>query len=62
MAEAAKLPPVPLSRIWALQKHDWPLILAGAIGALGGGTIQPIFSLLYAGIITTSVPPHTHSF
>lgn len=57
MAEAAELPPVPLSRIWALQKQDWPLILAGAIGALGGGTIQPIFSLLYAGIITTYFDP-----
>mmetsp|Transcript_3860 Transcript_3860/g.8500 ORF Transcript_3860/g.8500 Transcript_3860/m.8500 type:complete len:1014 (+) Transcript_3860:3-3044(+) len=61
LEEAKELPPVPMSRIWALQKDEWLLLTMGCIGALGGGTIQPIFSLVYAGIITTYFMPDDKS-
>ena len=50
-----------MSRIWALQKDEWLLLTLGCIGAIGGGTIQPIFSLVYAGIIATYFMPDDKS-
>ena len=52
---------MPMSRIWALQKDEWVLLTLGCIGAIGGGTIQPIFSLVYAGIIATYFMPDDKS-
>ena len=57
MAEAKELPPVPLRRIWDLQKQDWPWFIAGLIGSCGAGASRPIFSIIYSGIITAYFSP-----
>ena len=58
MAEAKELPPVPLRRIWDLQKQDWPWFIAGLIGSCGAGASRPIFSIIYSGIITAYFSPN----
>jgi len=57
MEEAKSLPKVPLSKIWADQKEELPYIILGVITAMGGGTIQPIFAVIYSGIIAVFFLP-----
>lgn len=58
MEEAKSLPKVPLSKIWADQKEELPFIIVGVLTAMGGGTIQPIFAVIYSGIIAVFFLPN----
>jgi hypothetical protein len=57
LEEARELPPVPLKRIWGLQRHDWPWFAAGLAGSCGAGASRPIFAIIYSGIITAYFSP-----
>eukprot|EP00283_Hemiselmis_rufescens_P008388 CAMPEP_0173430262 /NCGR_PEP_ID=MMETSP1357-20121228/8738_1 /TAXON_ID=77926 /ORGANISM="Hemiselmis rufescens, Strain PCC563" /LENGTH=1416 /DNA_ID=CAMNT_0014394567 /DNA_START=104 /DNA_END=4354 /DNA_ORIENTATION=+ len=57
MEEAKQLPKVPLSRIWASQQKEWPLLFVGFVASLASGVIQPIFALIYSGIVAFLFDP-----
>lgn len=52
-------PPVPAGRVWALQAPDWPWMVAGLLGSCASGVMQPIFSIVYSGMITIFYQPNT---
>lgn len=43
--------PAPLKRIMELNKTEWPFILWGTIGSAINGAIQPIFAILFSGLL-----------
>ncbi|MGH0124870.1 UNVERIFIED_CONTAM: hypothetical protein FKN15_017160 [Acipenser sinensis] len=45
------LPDVPFTKILALNKPEWPYLLAGLIAAIIGGGVYPAFSIVFAKII-----------
>ncbi|XP_058867702.1 ATP-dependent translocase ABCB1 [Acipenser ruthenus] len=45
------LPDVPFTKILALNKPEWPYLLAGLIAAIIGGGVYPAFAIVFAKII-----------
>ncbi|GKU90481.1 hypothetical protein SLEP1_g4470 [Rubroshorea leprosula] len=50
-------PPVPLSRLVALNKPEIPVLLLGSIAAIVNGAILPIFGILISNVIKTFYKP-----
>ncbi|XP_041104910.1 ATP-dependent translocase ABCB1 [Polyodon spathula] len=51
------LPDVPFTKILALNKPEWPYLLAGLIAAIIGGGVYPAFSIVFAKIIGVFAEP-----
>lgn len=58
IAEAKELPYVSIMKIFRTQRPEWPLFAVGFIAAMCGGAIQPIFAIIYSGIITVFFLPN----
>jgi len=54
-SKSYKLKPRPVSflELWRGQAHNCHWMIIGALGAMFGGSLTPIFSIVYSGIITT---------
>ena len=51
LEEAKALPSVSFWRVWQTQRPEWGIFIYGALCALAGGAVQPIFAVIYSGII-----------
>uniref|UniRef100_A0A6Q2XFW8 ABC-type xenobiotic transporter n=1 Tax=Esox lucius TaxID=8010 RepID=A0A6Q2XFW8_ESOLU len=49
--DESNLPDVPLSRILAMNKPEWPYLLFGVLASLVGGGVYPCVAILFAKII-----------
>ncbi|XP_062847623.1 ATP-dependent translocase ABCB1-like [Trichomycterus rosablanca] len=49
--EEEKLPDVPFTRILALNKSEWPYMMAGMFASIVGGGVYPCVAILFAKII-----------
>nr|KAF6417727.1 ATP binding cassette subfamily B member 5 [Rousettus aegyptiacus] len=47
------LPEVSLLKIFKLNKSEWPFVVLGTLASVLNGTIHPIFSIIFAKIITS---------
>uniref|UniRef100_A0A6Q2ZJP2 ABC-type xenobiotic transporter n=1 Tax=Esox lucius TaxID=8010 RepID=A0A6Q2ZJP2_ESOLU len=52
--DESNLPDVPLSRILAMNKPEWPYLLFGVLASLVGGGVYPCVAILFAKIIGVS--------
>jgi hypothetical protein len=57
LEEAKMLPPVSFWRIWQTQRPEWGVFVYGALFAMAGGAVQPIFAVIYSGIIAALFSP-----
>ncbi|XP_012514854.1 PREDICTED: ATP-binding cassette sub-family B member 5 [Propithecus coquereli] len=48
----ASLPEVSLLKIFKLNKSEWPLVVLGTLASILNGTVHPIFSIIFAKIVT----------
>ena len=48
---------VPLLRIAALNRPEWPILVVGALGACAHGTVMPVFALIYSEILNSLFKP-----
>uniref|UniRef100_H2YAP8 Uncharacterized protein n=1 Tax=Ciona savignyi TaxID=51511 RepID=H2YAP8_CIOSA len=46
-----EIEPAPLKRIMKLNSTEWPYILWGTIGSAINGAIQPVFAILFSGLL-----------
>ena len=49
--EDEEVEPAPLKRILKLNITEWPYILWGTIGSAVNGAIQPVFAILFSGLL-----------
>ncbi|CAK8671951.1 unnamed protein product [Clavelina lepadiformis] len=49
--EVEAIEPAPLNRIMKLNSTEWPYIVAGTIGSAVNGAIQPVFAILFSGLL-----------
>eukprot|EP00741_Cyanophora_paradoxa_P003931 tig00000741_g3824.t1 len=49
---------VPWGRVFGLVGDKWGLLVLGALGGLGGGTVFPVFSIIFAEILTVFYKPY----
>jgi ATP-binding cassette subfamily B (MDR/TAP) protein 1 len=56
--EKAKLPPVKLSRVWALQAPEWAYLAIGLLGATLSGITQPVFAIIWSNMIAFFFGPN----
>jgi hypothetical protein len=58
LEEAKMLPPVSFGRIWQTQRPEWGIFIYGSLCAMAGGAVQPIFAVIYSGIISALFLPN----
>jgi len=56
--EKAKLPPVKMSRVWALQAPEWAYLAIGLLGATLSGITQPVFAIIWSNMIAFFFGPN----
>ncbi|XP_003788539.1 ATP-binding cassette sub-family B member 5 [Otolemur garnettii] len=52
ICKETSLPEVSLLKIFKLNKSEWPFVLLGTIASILNGTVHPIFSIIFAKIVT----------
>ena len=50
-------PPVPLSRVWRVNRPEWPVIAFAIVAAGGNGAVQPLFSILFSRMVSAFYNP-----
>ena len=50
---------VPIFRIFAMNRPEWPLVLVGTFGASLNGVIMPLFALIYSQMLGVFTEPDT---
>uniref|UniRef100_H2YAP6 Uncharacterized protein n=1 Tax=Ciona savignyi TaxID=51511 RepID=H2YAP6_CIOSA len=50
-SDSDEIEPAPLKRIMKLNSTEWPYILWGTIGSAINGAIQPVFAILFSGLL-----------
>jgi ATP-binding cassette subfamily B (MDR/TAP) protein 1 len=56
--EKAKLPPVKMSRVWALQAPEWAYLAVGLLGSTLSGITQPVFAIIWSNMIAFFFGPN----